>query len=43
VTKYWNEYTLNPLTRTDWRAHLVPLIVVFPGSVAYIEVVADKF
>jgi hypothetical protein len=38
----WNEYTLNPLTRINWRASLVPAAAVIPASIAYIKVVAVK-
>ncbi|KAK3745114.1 hypothetical protein RRG08_062986 [Elysia crispata] len=38
----WNEYTLNPLTRTHWRASLVPAAAVIPAPIAYIKVVAVK-
>ncbi len=38
----WNEYNLNLLTRTHWRASLVPAAAVIPAPVAYIKVVAVK-
>src|ERR1700710_189613 len=38
----WNEYNLNPLTRINWRASLVPAAAVIPAPVAYIKVVAVK-
>ena len=38
----WNEYNLNPLTRTNWRASLVPAAAVIPAPIAYIKVVAVK-
>ena len=38
----WNEYNLNPLTRIDWRASLVPAAAVIPAPIAYIKVVAVK-
>ena len=38
----WNEYNLNPLTRNDWRASLVPAAAVIPAPIAYIKVVAVK-
>ena len=38
----WNEYNLNPLTRTHWRASLVPAAAVIPAPIAYIKVVAVK-
>ncbi|CAE1246143.1 unnamed protein product [Acanthosepion pharaonis] len=37
-----NEYTSNPLTRTNRRASLVPAAAVIPAPVAYIKVVAVK-
>jgi hypothetical protein len=39
---YWNEYNLNPLTRNNWRASLVPAAAVIPAPIAYIKVVAVK-
>ena len=38
----WNEYNLNPLTRINWRASLVPAAAVIPAPRAYIKVVAVK-
>ena len=38
----WNEYNLNSLTRTNWRASLVPAAAVIPAPIAYIKVVAVK-
>ncbi len=38
----WNEYNLNPLTRINWRASLVPAAAVIPALVAYIKVAAVK-
>ena len=38
----WNEYNLNPLTRNNWRASLVPAAAVIPAPRAYIKVVAVK-
>ena len=38
----WNEYNVNTLTRTHWRASLVPAAAVIPAPVAYINVVAVK-
>ena len=38
----WNEYNLNPLTRSNWRASLVPAAAVIPAPIAYIKVVAVK-
>lgn len=38
----WNEYTLNPRTRINWRASLVPAAAVIPAPIAYIKVVAVK-
>ena len=37
-----NEYNLNPLTRINWRASLVPAAAVIPAPIAYIKVVAFK-
>lgn len=37
-----NEYTLNPLTRTYWRASLVPAAAVIPAPIAYINAAAVK-
>ena len=37
-----NEYNLNPLTRNNWRASLVPAAAVTPAPEAYIKVVAVK-
>ena len=42
VSCNWNEYNLNPLTRTHWRASLVPAAAVIPAPIAYIKVVAVK-
>ena len=39
---HWNEYNLNPLTRINWRASLVPAAAVIPAPIAYINVVAVK-
>ena len=39
---FWNEYNLNPLTRINWRASLVPAAAVIPAPIAYIKVVAVK-
>lgn len=36
----WNEYNLNPLTRINWRASLVPAAAVIPAPIAYIKFVA---
>ena len=36
----WNEYNLNPLTRINWRASLVPAAAVIPAPIAYAKVVA---
>ncbi len=41
-TSNWNEYNLNPLTRNNWRASLVPAAAVIPAPIAYIKVVAVK-
>jgi len=38
----WNEYNLNPLTRNNWRASLVPAAAVIPASIWYIKFVAVK-
>ena len=38
----WNEYNLNPLTRNNWRASLVPAAAVIPAPRVYIKVVAVK-
>ena len=38
----WNEYNLNALTRSHWRASLVPAAAVIPAPIAYIKVVAVK-
>ncbi|PWY61822.1 hypothetical protein BO70DRAFT_304627 [Aspergillus heteromorphus CBS 117.55] len=37
---FW--YNLNPLTRNNWRASLVPAAAVIPAPIAYIKVVAVK-
>ena len=38
----WNENNLNPLSRINWRASLVPAAAVIPAPIAYIRVVAAK-
>ena len=38
----WNESNLNPLSRINWRASLVPAAAVIPAPIAYIKVVAVK-
>ena len=38
----WNENNLNPLSRNNWRASLVPAAAVIPAPIAYIKVVAVK-
>jgi hypothetical protein len=38
----WNEYNLNPLTRNNWRASLVPAAAVIPAPIAYINIAAVK-
>ncbi len=38
----WNENNLNPLSRIQWRASLVPAAAVIPAPLAYINVVAVK-
>ncbi|KAG0123947.1 hypothetical protein HOY82DRAFT_635826, partial [Tuber indicum] len=35
---YWQEHNLNPLTRNNWRASLVPAAAVIPAPIAYIKV-----
>ena len=42
MTGNWNEYILNPFTRNNWRASLVPAAAVIPAPIAYIKVVAVK-
>ena len=37
-----NENSLKPLSRTHWRASLVPAAAVIPAPIAYIKVVAVK-
>ncbi len=39
---YWNEYNLQHLTRSNWRASLVAAAAVIPAPIAYINVVAVK-
>ena len=38
----WNESDLNPPSRINWRASLVPAAAVIPAPIAYIKVVAVK-
>ena len=38
----WNENNINPLTRNNRRASLVPTAAVIPAPIAYIKVVAVK-
>ena len=38
----WNERNLNPSSRINWRASLVPAAAVIPAPIAYIKVVAVK-
>jgi len=38
----WNENNLNPLSRINWRASLVPEAAVIPDPIAYSKVVAVK-
>ncbi len=38
----WNENDVNTLSRTNWRASLVPAAAVIPAPIAYIKVVAVK-
>ena len=42
VLSNWNENNLNPLSRINWRASLVPAAAVIPAPIAYINVVAVK-
>ena len=37
-----NENNLNPLSRINWRASLVPAAAVIPAPIAYTKVVAVK-
>ena len=37
-----NENNLNPLSRNNWRASLVPAAAVIPAPIAYMKVVAVK-
>ena len=36
----WNENNLNPLSRINWRASLVPAAAVIPAPIAYINAAA---
>ena len=36
----WNENNVKDLSRTNWRASLVPAAAVIPAPIAYIKVVA---
>lgn len=38
----WNELSINPSARIQWRASLVPAAAVIPAPLAYIKVVAVK-
>jgi hypothetical protein len=38
----WNESSLNPSMRIQWRASLVPAAAVIPAPLAYIKIVAVK-
>ncbi len=38
----WNENDVNTLSRTNWRASLVPAAAVIPAPIACIKVVAVK-
>ena len=38
----WNENNLNPLSRINWRASLVPAAAVIPAPIVYIKVAAVK-
>ena len=42
MSVYWNESDLNPPSRINWRASLVPAAAVIPAPIAYINVVAVK-
>eukprot|EP00605_Chrysophyceae_sp_TOSAG23-4_P001127 GSChrysophyteH1.ASY1.ANO1.1233.1 assembled CDS len=42
VSGNWNENNLNPLSRINWRASLVPAAAVIPAPIAYTKVVAVK-
>ena len=38
----WNENNLNPLSRINWRASLVPAAAAIPAPTACVKVVAVK-
>ena len=38
----WNENNLNPLSRINWRASLVPAAAVIPAPIVYTNVAAVK-
>ena len=38
----WNENNLNPLSRINWRASLVPAAAVIPALKVYIAIAAVK-
>ncbi len=38
----WNESNLNPFSRNNWRASLVPAAAVIPAPIVYFKVVAVK-
>ena len=38
----WNEFKLQPYSRSNWRASLVPAAAVIPAPIAYTKVVAVK-
>ena len=38
----WNEYNLNPLTRINWRASLVPAAAVIPALKVHRIIAAVK-
>jgi len=42
MSRNWNEYNPNTLTRNNWRASLVPAAAVIPAPIAYAKVVAVK-
>ena len=39
-SRNWNEFNVNPSTRMNWRASLVPAAMVIPAPIVYIKVVA---
>ena len=38
----WNENNLNPLSRINWRASLVPAAAAIPAPIVHVKVVAVK-